>query len=112
MADFSPYAGRWVALTETNTVAGIGMTLDEARYAARAARPKERLRLAWIAPHPPYIPLPEWPLAHLKAILPTEGIWLAGGPVRDLLLGRDLHDWDFAVVENGRGLARKVANAL
>jgi putative nucleotidyltransferase with HDIG domain len=112
MVDFSPYAGRWVALTENNAVAGVGMTLEEARYAARAARPKERLRLAWIAPCPPHIPLPEWPLAHLKAILPAEGIWLAGGPVRDLLSGRDLHDWDFAVVENGRWLARKVANAL
>lgn len=112
MVDFSPYAGRWVALTEAKTVAGVGMTPEAARYAARAARPKERLRLAWIAPHPPHIPLPEWPLAPLKAILPTEGIWLAGGPVRDLLLGRDLHDWDFAVVENGCGLARRVANAL
>lgn len=112
MTDLSPYAGRWIALTETNTVAGVGATREETRSAARASRPKERLRLAWVAPHPPYIPLPEWPLAELAPLLPTDGVWLAGGPVRDLLLGRDLHDWDFAVAEQGRALARKVANAL
>ena len=110
--DFSPYAGRWVALTETNTVAGVGATRAETRVAARAARPKERLRLAWVTVHPPHIPLPEWPLAELHDLLPQEGVWLAGGPVRDLLLGRDIHDWDFAVAEQGRALARKVANAL
>lgn len=110
--DFSPYAGRWIALTETDTVAGVGATRAETRCAARAARPKERLRLAWVSTHPPHIPLPEWPLAELHRLLPPEGIWLAGGPVRDLLLGRDVHDWDFAVVERGRALARQVANAL
>ena len=110
--DFSPYAGRWVALTENNTVAGIGATRDETRIAARVARPKERLRLAWVSLHPPHIPLPEWPLAELHDSLPAEGVWLVGGPVRDLLLGRDIHDWDFAVAEHGCALARKVANAL
>jgi putative nucleotidyltransferase with HDIG domain len=110
--DFSPYAGRWIALTETDTVASVGATRDETRCAARAARPKERLRLAWVSTHPPHIPLPEWPLAELHGLLPQEGVWLVGGPVRDLLLGRDIHDWDFAVAEKGCALARKVANAL
>ncbi len=110
--DFSPYAGRWIALSETNTVASVGATREETRCAARAARPKERLRLAWVSSHPPYIPLPEWPLAELRNLLPHARIWLAGGPVRDLLLGRDIHDWDFAVAEQGCALARKVANAL
>jgi len=112
MMDFSPYAGRWIALTETNTVAGVGATRTETRCAARAARPKERLRLAWVSIHPPHIPLPEWPLAELHNLLPEQKAWLVGGPVRDLLLGRDIHDWDFAVAEQGRALARKVANAL
>ncbi len=110
--DYSPYAGRWIALSETNTVASVGATLEEARCAARTARPKERLRLAWVSSHPPHIPLPEWPLVELRSLLPQAGIWLAGGPVRDLLLGRDIHDWDFAVAEQGCALARKVANAL
>ena len=110
--DFSPYAGRWIALTETGTVASVGATRDETRCAARTARPKERLRLAWVPIHPPHIPLPEWPLAELDSLLSQEVVWLAGGPVRDLLLGRDVHDWDFAVAQNGCALARKVANAL
>ncbi len=110
--DFSLYAGRWIALSETNTVVSVGATREETRCAARAARPKERLRLAWVSTHPPYVPLPEWPIAELRGILPSEGVWLAGGPVRDLLLGRDIHDWDFAVAEQGCALARKVANAL
>jgi putative nucleotidyltransferase with HDIG domain len=110
--DFSPYAGRWIALTENDTVAGVGATRDETRVAARVAYPKERLRLAWVAIHPPHIPLPEWPLAELHGLLPQEGVWLVGGSVRDLLLGRDIHDWDFAVAEQGCMLARKVANAL
>lgn len=110
--DYSPYAGRWIALTETNTVAGVGATRDETRCAARAARPKERLRLAWVSIRPPHIPLPEWPLAELHNLLPEQGVWLVGGPVRDLLLGRDIHDWDFAVAERGCALARQVANAL
>ena len=82
--DFSPYAGRWVALTENNTIASVGATRDETRVAARVAYPKERLRLAWVAIRPPHIPLPEWPLAELHALLLQEGIWLVGGPVRDL----------------------------
>ena len=112
MPDFSIYAGRWVALTENNEVASVSTTLEEARYAARTTRPKERLRLVRVSSHAPYIPLPEWPLAQLTGVLPESGIWLAGGPVRDLLLGRDLHDWDFAVEDKARHLARKVADAL
>lgn len=112
MPDYSIYAGRWIALTENNDVASVSTTLDEARYAARMARPKEHLRLVRISPHAPYLALPEWPLAYLNSVLPASGIWLAGGPVRDLLLGRPLHDWDFAVEKDGRRLARKVADAL
>lgn len=35
-----------------------------------------------------------------------------GGVVRDALLGRPLHDWDFAVEGDAMGLARAVADAL
>jgi putative nucleotidyltransferase with HDIG domain len=35
-----------------------------------------------------------------------------GGAVRDLLLGRPVHDWDFAVERDALGLARSVADAL
>jgi len=37
---------------------------------------------------------------------------LVGGTVRDLLLGRDTHDLDYAVDGDGLAIARRVANAL
>ncbi len=38
--DLSPYAGRWVALVGRR-VAGVGLTPEEARMAAKLSRPKE-----------------------------------------------------------------------
>ena len=38
--------------------------------------------------------------------------WLVGGSVRDLLLGRATHDFDFVVEADGLEVARQVANAL
>lgn len=38
--DLRPYAGRWVALV-SGRVAGVGLTADEARTAAKLSRPKE-----------------------------------------------------------------------
>ncbi|MFP4393771.1 MAG: CCA tRNA nucleotidyltransferase [Anaerolineales bacterium] len=112
MTDWSLYAGRWVALRENGQVASVGETAAYARYAAHAKLPKEHLRLMWVAPQPPHVLIPEWPLARIRPILPAEGVWLAGGPVRDLLLRRPLHDWDFAVAGSGREIAREVADTL
>ena len=39
-------------------------------------------------------------------------VWLVGGAVRDALLGRPVHDWDFAVDRDALGLARAVADGL
>ena len=39
-------------------------------------------------------------------------IWLAGGPVRDLLMGRHPKDWDFVVTEGAIPIARSCADAL
>jgi hypothetical protein len=38
--DLRPYAGRWVALVN-GRIAGIGLTAQEARIAAKLSRPKE-----------------------------------------------------------------------
>ena len=38
--DLRPYTGRWVALIRGH-VAGVGLTADEARMAAKLSRPKE-----------------------------------------------------------------------
>ncbi|QRN83371.1 hypothetical protein JR338_01035 [Chloroflexota bacterium] len=47
-----------------------------------------------------------------QALEPDQQIYLVGGAVRDLLLGRDLHDLDFTMGENPVSLTRKVARAL
>ena len=112
MTDYSPYAGHWVTLNETDAVVSVGVTPEETRRAGRQARPKDRLRLVWISPHRPHLPLPEWPLRPLRALVGQRQIWLAGGAVRDLLLNRPLHDWDFAVAGPTRTLTRHIANAL
>lgn len=39
-------------------------------------------------------------------------IFLIGGVLRDALLGRSLHDWDFAVCGSASALARRVADDL
>jgi putative nucleotidyltransferase with HDIG domain len=38
--------------------------------------------------------------------------WLVGGAVRDVLLGRDVHDWDIAVERDAIPLARATADRL
>jgi len=50
--------------------------------------------------------------AILEALDLGQEVFLVGGAVRDLLLGRDLHDLDFAMGENPVRLSRKVARAL
>lgn len=106
------YAGFWVALTEQNTVGGVGRTVSDAVHAARIAWPKERLRLALISVYPPYVPLPAWPLKPLRDLVADARLWLVGGAVRDLLLGREPDDWDFTVMGNAVRLARKVADHM
>jgi putative nucleotidyltransferase with HDIG domain len=39
-------------------------------------------------------------------------VWLVGGAVRDLLLGREVHDWDVAVERDAIRLARATADRL
>jgi tRNA nucleotidyltransferase/poly(A) polymerase len=41
-----------------------------------------------------------------------ESVWLVGGAVRDLLLGRSSDDFDFVVRGDGLALGRRLANAL
>lgn len=60
------------------------------------------------------IQLPEWPcrIVHGLADEFAATTWLVGGAVRDLLLGRPVHDWDFAVDGAPMALARAVGDAL
>ena len=47
-----------------------------------------------------------------EALDSDQEVFLVGGAVRDMLLGRELHDLDFALGKNPVSLTRKVARAL
>ncbi len=107
----SPYAGRWVARVRGKVVAQ-GATPEEARYAARALRHKEKVEIVYMMPENTGIqknPL----LEKILAVIPEDQeIYLVGGAVRDMFLDRRSHDFDFAVPSNGISLGRNVANRL
>lgn len=58
--------------------------------------------------------LPDWPWQTVRALAAERGarVWPVGGAVRDVLLGRPIHDWDFVVDRDALGLARAVADVL
>jgi putative nucleotidyltransferase with HDIG domain len=58
--------------------------------------------------------LPDWPWQTVRQTAEERGVraWPVGGAVRDVLLGRPLHDWDFAVDRGAMKLARAVADTL
>ena len=60
------------------------------------------------------IRLPDWPWQVVRRLAGERGarVWPVGGAVRDALLDRAVHDWDFAVNQDAMGLARAVADAL
>jgi putative nucleotidyltransferase with HDIG domain len=62
----------------------------------------------------PAIRLPEWPWQVVHCLAGERGVrvWLVGGAVRDVLLGRPVHDWDFVVNRDALDLARAVADVL
>lgn len=105
----SAYAGRWVARVRGQVVAH-GRTAREARLAAGLMRHKEEPEISFV---PPANPLHFSPL--IERMLPHVGdrqIYLAGGAVRDALLGRESHDFDFAVPDHAIDVARQVARGL
>jgi poly(A) polymerase len=60
------------------------------------------------------VSLPDWPWQTVRRLAEARGVrvWPVGGVVRDLLLGRPVHDWDFVVDRGALRLARAVADAL
>ncbi len=104
------YAGRWVALVRGQVVAQ-GETREAAFLAARAVRPKEPLDVVYMSEtlaifHSPLMLL-------LRQQLPADQVlYLVGGAVRDAILGREVHDLDFAVPQNALKLSRTLADKL
>jgi len=104
----SPYAGRWVARLRGKVIAQ-GNTPEEARRAAQTHRHKESPEIVFMPSLFSFSPL----LVSVYEALPADQeIYLVGGAVRDLLLGRESHDLDFSVPADGIKLARRVANKL
>jgi putative nucleotidyltransferase with HDIG domain len=60
------------------------------------------------------IQLPEWPCKVVRDLAGEQAvrIWVVGGAVRDLILARPVHDWDFAVDRAAMAVARAVGDAL
>ncbi len=58
--------------------------------------------------------LPDWPWQVVRRLARERGVrvWPVGGAVRDALLERPVHDWDFAVDRDALRLAQTVADAL
>ena len=58
--------------------------------------------------------LSDWPWQVVCRLAEERGVraWPVGGAVRDSLLHRPVHDWDFGVDQDALGLARAVADAL
>lgn len=108
--DFSPYAGRWVAVINGRIVAQ-GGTPEQASLAAQLSRPKEIPQVYSIPMRNPLIFHPI--LARVRQALPSETrVYLVGGAVRDSILGRPVHDFDFVLSGNALGIARRVANHI
>lgn len=103
----SPYAGRWVARLRGRIIAQ-GGTPEQALHAAKLSRHKEKPEIIYMSVPLSYSPL----IDKVREILPDHEIYLVGGAVRDMVLGRSSHDLDFAVPSNGISLARRVANAI
>ncbi len=101
------YAGRWVARLHGRIIAQ-GGTPELARRAAKSSRYKETPEISYM---PVVLSLP--PLADkVRTALPDVEIYLVGGAVRDLLLGRFSRDLDFVLPANGISHARQAARAL
>ncbi len=107
--DEKSYAGRWVARLRGRVVAQ-GGSPEMARRAAQS-RYKETPEIVFM---PTNFPMTFPPiLDFVRSVLP-EGVtvYLVGGAVRDVLLGRPIHDLDFVLERDAIKMARLVANAL
>ncbi len=107
--EVSAYAGKWIARVRGQVV-GNGGTPKQARLAAGVNRPKEKPEISFV---PPSTPLRFPPIIQrIMSLVSGIPIFLAGGAVRDALMGRDSHDFDFAVPDHAVDVARAVARGL
>ena len=106
----SIFAGRWIAHLRGKIV-GHGGTPKQALLAANANRYKEVSSVSFV---PMKTPLAIQPVFQhfCDAFPPDIPIFLVGGAVRDLLLSRPVHDYDFVLPQNALEISREIANRL
>ena len=111
--DLTLYTGRWVAMVGDEVV-GVGDTAVSAERFGRHNRIRDSLTIHYIEP-------PDGELLSLPALLQElqaifiridRPVYLVGGAVRDMLLGRASKDLDFVVPHGAIGLSYKVADHL
>ncbi len=103
----SPYAGRWVARVRGRIVAQ-GGTPEQARRAAQS-RFKEIPEILFM---PVEMTLPPIVEKVREVLPPDQKVYLVGGAVRDILLQRKTHDYDFTLERGAIKLARQAADRL
>jgi putative nucleotidyltransferase with HDIG domain len=112
-ADLSPFVGRWVALSGDQVV-GVGETAPAAERLGRRNRIRDQLSIYYVEPAGG-VPLPLPPLLDkLQPIFARldQPVYLVGGAIRDMLLGRSSKDLDFVLPSGAVQLAFKVADFL
>ena len=104
----SPYAGRWVARVRQKIIAH-GGTPEQARHAVKNSRHKEKPEIIYM---PTPLNLPPFLSDVVDALPADQPLYLIGGAVRDLLLGRTSHDLDFGLPGDALAVARRIANKI
>ncbi len=108
--DFAPYADRWIAILRGRIIAQ-GLTRQQALLASQKSRHKETPLIRFIPAMEPHTLLAL--LDQFRPAFPTDlSIYVVGGAVRDHLLGRPIHDLDFALPGDGIPVGRAVAKYL
>jgi putative nucleotidyltransferase with HDIG domain len=111
--ELNAYAGRWVAIAD-GRVAGVGETAMAAENLGRRYPINDKLEIT-------FVELSEGELLRRHNLIERladifrrhdQPVYLVGGSVRDMLLGRSCKDLDFAVPERAISLAYKVADHL
>lgn len=106
--DHALYAGRWIACIGDQVV-GQGGTPGQARHAAQASRFKETPDISYVSHTPPLHIHPF--LEKLAAYLPPDlPIFVAGGAVRNALLGLPVTELDFILPKDAIQHARRIAD--
>lgn len=108
--DLSPYTGRWVALIRGRVV-GQGGTPEQALQAAVNTRHKETPKVIYVTMSKPlhFSQIFE----QIIDVFPSDiQVYLVGGAVRDVLLSRQIHDYDFILPSGSLKIARLVADRM